>query len=200
METAEFSVKIDNSLIHFVLIYRPPPSNTHRVPISTFTDECSDYFGDVLRKYHNPIILGDFNIHTNKPDDADANSLLEIQQLFNLHQVIRFPTHRLGNTLDLVFHREESTVKAVDPSPGLCVSDHNIILFMLNVQKPTVKSTTITYRCLKAIDMDITQQMCVSLSQNLTQITNLDDAIDGYNKGLLKILDEVAPLRKKELQ
>ena len=50
----------------------------------------------------NGIILGDFNLHVNDPNDDNAMNFIETTQALALEQHIRFPTHTSSNTLDLV--------------------------------------------------------------------------------------------------
>ncbi len=52
------------------------------------------------------IICGDFNIHVNKPDDPNTMKFMDILSQFNLVQHINEPTHKLGNTLDLIITRK----------------------------------------------------------------------------------------------
>ena len=50
----------------------------------------------------NVIILGDFNLHVNDPNDDNAMNFFETTQALALEHV-KFPTRTPGNTLDLVF-------------------------------------------------------------------------------------------------
>ncbi len=54
------------------------------------------------------IICGDFNIHVNKPDDSNTEKFMDILYKFNWVQHISEPTHKLGNTLDLIITRRTS--------------------------------------------------------------------------------------------
>ena len=50
----------------------------------------------------NVIILGDFNLHVNDPNDDNAMNFIETTQALALEQHFRFPRHTSGNMLDLV--------------------------------------------------------------------------------------------------
>ena len=70
-------------------------------------------------------ILGDFNIHVNKPSKA-VSEFLEISDLFNLNQCVTSSTHNLGNTLDLVLSNLPlRNLQISDPA----ISDHYLINF-----------------------------------------------------------------------
>ncbi len=86
--------------IHFVVVYRPPssPGNVLEeldVLLSAFPED-----GTPL------VMLGDFNIHLNKPQTADFHTLLAS---FDLKRVLTMATHRSGNQLDLIYTRHCST-------------------------------------------------------------------------------------------
>ena len=51
----------------------------------------------------NVLILGNFNIHINDQTDEDANIFSDTMEALWLSQHVEHATHRLGNTLDLIF-------------------------------------------------------------------------------------------------
>ena len=51
---------------------------------------------------NNVILVGDFNLHINNPNDDDACKFMETTQALGLQQNIAFPTHVSCNTLDLI--------------------------------------------------------------------------------------------------
>ena len=50
----------------------------------------------------NAIILGDFNLHVNDPNDDNAMNVIETTQALALEKIARFHTHMSCNILDLV--------------------------------------------------------------------------------------------------
>ena len=54
-------------------------------------------------KYEHLVYLGDFNIHVNNSTDPEVEQFLDMMHMVGLDQHIKFDTHKLGNTLDLVF-------------------------------------------------------------------------------------------------
>ena len=84
-------------------MYRSPYFNRHPIPTSTFIDEFPDHLSHLLCQTDDRIIVGDINILWNKTDNLDTISLNEILELYNLEQhVSTNPTHKQGNTIDLV--------------------------------------------------------------------------------------------------
>ncbi len=102
--------------IHFVVVYRPPGQLGNfleelDVLLSNFPEDCTPL-----------VLLGDFNIHLEKPQATDFNTLLTS---FDLKRVSTTATHKSGNQLDLIYTRYCSTDNTlVTP---LHTSDHFLI-------------------------------------------------------------------------
>jgi len=79
-------------------IYRPGSEK----PSALFFDELASVL-ETLVSYSCPIVVGgDFNVRSQDPSDPDARRLDSLLASFDLVQHSRGPTHRCGNTLDLV--------------------------------------------------------------------------------------------------
>ena len=66
----------------------------------TFLEEFPDHISSLFRSSKN-IILGDFNIPWNKPENSDTISMQEILDMHDQNQHIHTQTHKLRNALDL---------------------------------------------------------------------------------------------------
>ena len=106
-----------NYLIIFICCYRPPSGN-----LKLFLEE----FHGLLVKFSSEYILccGDFNIHVNRicPASTDFKDILDE---FGLVQSVELPTHKNGNTLDLVIEPQKFEICLVSVS----TSDHNWLNF-----------------------------------------------------------------------
>lgn len=51
------------------------------------------------------MIIGDFNIHVDDPNDVYAVEFLDLLESMRLMQHVDVPTHEQGHTLDLVITR-----------------------------------------------------------------------------------------------
>jgi DNA replication protein DnaC len=115
---------IHNSLPRPLLImvtYR-----SHDINTTTFFQELSNIF-NLIPTDLDVILGGDFNTHSDDP------LVIKFTEDFHLHQSITEPTHRLGNTLDLIFTSRNitSTPAIVSPVP---YSDHFISCTTLSMQ------------------------------------------------------------------
>ena len=73
-----------------LLIYRPPSSADHPIPIGTFLEELGP----------NLITLGDINIHNEDIKDLDRRNYHDLLGSFDLKQIVDEVTHENGHTLD----------------------------------------------------------------------------------------------------
>ena len=67
-----------------------------------FIDYLTELLTEVVSNHNSIIILGDINIHLNEPEDTDTKALCDTLEAFNIKQHIKFPTHNLGHTLDII--------------------------------------------------------------------------------------------------
>ena len=145
------------------------------------------------------IILGDFNIHVNDEFDENAHNLMGIITALGLEQHVNFPTHKAGNTLDLVITEMGSKLEVARSFPGPFWSDNCAI--DLIVKLPTVSSVqeadTISVRKLRELDYDrFIEDVHIS---DFLSISDLSELVFRMEKNMQEALDKQAPLKKKQL-
>ncbi len=97
-------------------MYRPPGQ------LGDFLEELDVLLSNFPEDGTPLVLLGDFNIHLEKPQATDFNTLLTS---FDLKRVSTMATHKSGNRLDLIYTRYCSTDNTlVTP---LHTSDHFLI-------------------------------------------------------------------------
>ena len=84
--------------LRVVIVYRPPYSVKHPVSTSTFITEFSDYLESLVMSSEPLLILGNFNIHMDLPDDTDCRNMSDLLMSMGLKQHVLQPTHELGHT------------------------------------------------------------------------------------------------------
>ena len=108
-----------------VVVYRPPG------PLGEFLDELDTLISLISFDDSALILLGDFNIPTDKLDP-----LLSFLSSIDLQLSPSPPTHKAGNKLDLIFTRHCSTANlSVTP---LHLSDHFFLSYSLSLPSPSV--------------------------------------------------------------
>ena len=83
------------------VIYRPPETN-----VLSFISDLTDLSESQITSPEPITILGDLNIKVNDKNDGNIINLLDFIDAFGLAIQNTEPTHRLGNTLDLIITEE----------------------------------------------------------------------------------------------
>ena len=102
---ALWMIESGNQCVFAVSIYRPPYTTTSQITDAQFTTDFAELIPYITIQYKNTRIPGDFNFHINDSMDANASIFQDVMVASGLSQWVDFPTHRLGNTLDLVFYQ-----------------------------------------------------------------------------------------------
>ena len=130
----------------------------------------------------NVIILGDFNLHVNDPNDDNAMNFIETTQALALEQHIRFPTHTSGN---LVLTELFNSPKIQQCAQDDFIWDHYIVRCNLTINRPEITRNVISYCKLKGINI---QHMANSIK--LDYDNDLNSLVEQLDKALSKALDE----------
>ena len=90
-------------------VYHPPVGTQQGITNNIFIHDLTELLTEVVANYNKLIILGHINIHLNEPEDTDAKALCDTLEAFNITQHIKFPTHNLGHTLDIIANEINKT-------------------------------------------------------------------------------------------
>ena len=137
IEYGVWKATIRNKTIHLVGIYHLLPSTTNRTTTSMFIDEITDLLTDIIPKYSNLIILGDFNISTENVQNPDTVIFNDTMAALGLQQHVQGLTHKKGNTLDLIFSQLETQFTVTGTTTHSFVSDHCMVSIELSLKKLT---------------------------------------------------------------
>ena len=102
---------------------------------STFVDEITSLLTERIPNLSNIIILGDFNINTVETTSTDDTIFNNTMTALRLEQHIHSPTHKLGNTLDLIFTQLQGEVKVTNATTHGYISDHCMVSIDLQLHK-----------------------------------------------------------------
>ena len=151
-------------------------------------DEFTVCLASISGSFRNMIVWGDFNIHINDENDNEAGIFVDTMMGFNQH--VSFPTHRVGNILDLVFTETCNSIEVKSCTPGPIFSDHTAVEIVVTQSTQYVQSKLIKYRKLRDININ-------KLNNDLkvSDIVNgpIDDMVDRLESKLLQALDKHAP-------
>ena len=173
-------------------IYRSPSLSK-----SVFLAEFASLLEIIVSSPSEIVITGDVNIHVDDIHDPYAVKFLKLLDSFNLRQLVDFPTHNQGHTLDhLICRKTTDFIKSVEwVVPFL--SDHFAILSSFAVASKS-RSPIITkcFRRLNKINMHSFKADLLSSSLFVSPATTLDSLTAQFWSTLASVLDKHAPLVK----
>ena len=183
---------VKNTSFAFAQIYRPPSSSE-----AAFLSDFSGLLEILASFTSNVHISGDFNIHIDQPSNFYTVKLLDLIHSFNLHQLVSFPTHIHGHTLDLFICSNDSKLLSDCVPVSVGFSDHCAVLCRIATQDSHVRPMEYlkTLRNFKAFNA---AKFCNDVqSSGLLAVTDvpLDLYLNVFNSTLGKILDNHAPFK-----
>ena len=190
-----------------MIVYRPQNSDDHhRVLINTFLTEFSDLMESTILSKEPLIVVGDYNIHVDVPNDTDALKLLDLLESLGLEQHVTEPTHIHGHTLDLVMTRKIEDILASPPRACRYFSDHAAVRCDVAVSKPSFQTRIIKFRKTKSLDAKslsndvVLTGLCDRGNSDPITPRDLDVLVKDYTTTLSQVLDHHAPLRTKKVR
>ena len=198
-EFSDWRLSAHGRIIKIIIIYRPPYSEAHPVPVSEFFQEFSTFMETTVLCPEVLLVTGDFNFHLDDDSDADAKKFMELLDTFGLQQHVITPTHMSGHLLDLVISRTSNDINVFSPQSSYFISDHCFIECLLSVPGPNIVFKEVSYRKLKQIDVDSFKSDIVSSALCNSHWSSLESISQCYDETLLQILDKHAPVNTKIL-
>ena len=153
-EYATWEISIKQKSLTLTVLYHPPYSLINKSTNKAFLDNFTDYMANLLSERCNNILLGDFNLHVSNDDDIDSASFNDTIEAMGLCQHVSFPTHRLGNTLDLILSKIQGSISINTKVPGPFVTDHCAIISPLSLKKQQPRWTEKEVRKLHKVDSE----------------------------------------------
>ncbi len=177
--------------LQIVVIYRPPGQI-----IAPFLEELDGLLSSFMEDGTPILVLGDFNIHLEKPYATDFHSLLAS---FDLKRLITTSTHKSGNQLDLIYTRDCTADKIL--VPPLHISDHFFIKCTLHfATRVPPTSLPVTFRQnLRSLSPSHLSSVISSSLPSPTHFSSLDvnAATDTLCSTLNCCLDDSCPLSSR---
>ena len=197
-EYSTYSItQANKKVLDICVIYRPPYSPAHPVTTNVFFQEFPAYLSELLLTKHPLLVLGDLNIHVDVINDPDALKLQEVLDSFDLGQLVTFPTHLSGHTLDLCIIRQIDKGLVELLSQGQFVSDHCVVEMSVNMNFQKKSQIEVSSRRIKAIDLSA---FTSDLDRVCSQLHDVDDVsllATQYDKELSTLLDNHAPIKRR---
>ena len=92
-----------------------------------FFDQFAGFLEHVDSLPGKTVLLGDFNIHFEKPENSNTQKLQNITKMFSFTQSVTEPTHCKGHMLDLIFYKLEDRIHVSTKVDHALTSDHSAV-------------------------------------------------------------------------
>ena len=175
-------------------IYHPPTKHLVNDSNVIFITEFLDFMGELQLRNKNIVILGNFNLHVNDKADTDAQQFIDMVEASEMKQFIDFPTHKQGNTLDLIITELAAEVQIKNVYCGHYISDHYIITCTCNIPNTKMVTKQIKYRDFNKVNMmEMIEDMNLD-SINLVS-ENLEELMSEFRSCVAKSLEKHTPMK-----
>jgi len=132
-----------------VCVYRPPGP-----VLSTFIDQLSDLFDQLVLLDCKFVVDGDFNMPVDNVEQLNSHAV-EMFNLYNPNLHVSVPTYVSGNVLDLILSQDgdvSSPLVSAVSVQSVCFSDHHLLTCHLGVPLTPPVVMTYSYRSLRTMD------------------------------------------------
>eukprot|EP00116_Pleurobrachia_bachei_P005807 sb/3466069/ len=145
---------IDVSRTTIAVVYSSPT----RRRTSVFLDDWEDFLHNFSEK-KGSLVVGDFNVHVERPDDRLSSDFLGVLEDHGWKQMVNVPTHKDQGTLDLVITRDAADsagVTSINSEAKTYLPDHFLVSFRFHIGKSHQHglTKTILSRSFKDGDID----------------------------------------------
>ena len=138
--------------------------------------------------------MGDFNLHINNAEDADATQYLNLFDALGPSQLTDVPTHGCCNILALVIVNSIDDPQMVNIKQGSYLSDHCAIKFMVEINKPRVHYHNVKFRNFKAVD---TTKMVQDMHLDEVKGNSTDERLLNLNNSIKQAVEIHASMKEK---
>ena len=130
-----WSVKFTTVHLTLIAIYHPPSTMQNNTD-NQFIDQFTEWPSVNLATLPNVVITGDFNIHINDKElDNNAHIFTDTLKALGPQTHNDFPTHKLGNTLELLITEISSQIEIDKCWAGPFISDHSTVKASLSIAR-----------------------------------------------------------------
>ena len=180
IEHRVWSMTIRNKKLTLAGIYHPPIGSSNGNMYTKFLKEVSKLIQLVMTNYTNVVLLGDFNIHTQDTESPDSITYNDMMEALGLQQHIDIPTHKFGNTLDLIHTESLDRVRVIHFFIGNFISNHRVVGIELEIRKQLEKYQSTKHRNYKDFNLNNFSQ--VFNNSKILDQSSLEDALQALNE------------------
>ena len=132
------------------------------------------------------IVVGDFNMHVDVPEDA--TKFLNLIQSLGLRQHVTSATHNRGHTLDLIITRAADMSVSDIEHDWLLPSDHAALHFIFDFTRPSTSKITHCSRKFNVMNILDLQQRVASVHSSISYSKELHQYIHPFQRVTARVL------------
>ena len=140
--------------------------------------------------------MGDLNFHWNDFTNPLIHILDDSIQALGLDQVVDQPTHKNGNTLDLLMIEDWHNDQEYKVQVGDFLSDHKFISLQLSLIKKSVSYIHVMTRNLKELNKVSFKEKLATINLH-TPNASATQLAETYDNKILEILNNLAPVKNR---
>ena len=110
--------------------------------------------------------------------DEDAGIFTDTMEALGLSQHVEHPTHRLGNTLDLIFTETNGNTQLDSIMEGPFFSDDSAVTFKLQFPIDDIMRSMITYRRMKNLKPELCANKVNEKSEDSADLDSLVSSVE----------------------
>ena len=186
-ESLTAKVSFSSHCLFLSVIYRPPNNGN-------FIGELTSHLYFFYSLFSNFILTGDFNTPNCTSHDNPLSALLRELELV---QHIDFPTHRLGNILDLIITPKLNSYLIQEIGRETFGSDHYLILCNLNLASPPLPPCIVISRSFENFDDAVFEKNLRHIHNTLTNLSDVpvEEFLTTMNNSFQSLIDHHASFR-----
>jgi len=186
----------DKTSMTLLLVYRPGSASVS----SEFFTELGDMLERISTFSESVIILGDFNVRLDHPDDPNSKRLMELLATHGFVNRVTSPTHNLGGTLDIVATRQDQSIPPLGDIhvEDVHLSDHYLITCGFPSRRPPPIYKMVTRRIWRNFDDEnFGAELAASplCNSSTWYALSVDDLAEMYDSQLKELLGRMVPER-----
>ena len=166
----------------------------------TFFNEFTQLLEVLITEHDCIIIAGDVNIHT-ETDDSLSRQFTDILETFQMTQHIKYPTHKVGHTLDIVATFDDKPrISNIDINEYEDISVHFLVDFDITCSPEVREIKHIRYRNTAAIDNEKFSSEVLKRWDGIDRQKSFGENITRYTEILKELMNEVAEEKTKTIK
>lgn len=176
-------------------------------PVINYFSKLETVLEEVLCDYSHHILMGDFNTCLVNDSSVTASRAVKLKNIIssvNLFLLPTGPTHHLPTSdslLDLMFTSRFDLISTHGQLLAPYFSHHDLLYASYKLKPPKFKPPTVFMRHFKNIDMDAMGRDISNIDWSpLLNAQSIDVKVDIFNKEVLRVFDDHAPLRRTKIK